>query len=720
MEKYFEELLNFISKKSKFINDNNFEQIKLKANTKDTSIISIIENFIENEFIFPSEKTCLIIYLKELTENKSLREELLDNINKKFIKNSIKSKEIKDINFLLVYYLSEENWINENYENLKEYFEDYLSQLQEAEEYEEIKKNILKEIALEEKEEQERRLKLILPKINKCEIVDITENEIIINVPLFEENEILSKNIYKIKNSLKNYINIKIEYVIYLYNEENKCYDEYVYPKLKENIKEKKGKYQIKISHLKPDKLYMFLIGIKFNKNYSNPTFNKFNFMTMPTKKSGKLIIYGDKKYTNNLIEEKSRIILPNNISSYNSCFNKGKTLFPLIYKTIIKDISISDNRLCFIKKDNNFSVYEAGSIISFQPEDIFEGSFPKEKEIISLSDKNYFLEYFDSNLFEIKFNNNIKIKKVRVGANHCLALSTLGECYSWGENKFGQLGLGIANDDIVGNPHKIKFDIFDNNGNKIITNLNPFFYDIATGNYFSLALGLFNNKQILYYWGNGAGMVNDDKTKVIQANYPKEIKNLENIISINARFNSIGILCFDKEKKINILYIHGTQKFGIDFGLELHNRANPVIVNYFKDNNFNVLKVNFSITCMSVVGKNMNNGKIEVYLRGELVKKLFEFKDYKSSFYKIENSWSEDILAVSPQEKVIFFLLKNGVVKKLYTEENNLKEKEIKIEGYDLNNLEINDIKETEFHSFHNENFVIFYKLKEELKQKN
>ena len=85
-----------------------------------------------------------------------------------------------------------------------------------------------------------------------------------------------------------------------------------------------------------------------------------------------------------------------------------------------------------------------------------------------------------------------------------------------------------------------------------------------------------------------------------------------------------------------------------------------------------------------------------------------------------MENNWSEDILAVSPQEKVIFFLLKNGIVKKLYIEGNNLKEKEIKIEGYDLNNFEINEIKETEFHSFYNENFVIFYKLKEELNQKN
>ena len=717
MEKYSEELKNFIYNETKFINDNNLEQIKIRESIKEATIISIIEKYIQIEISSSSKRNCLIFYLKEFTENDHLRKELLDLVNNKFIKDNIKAKEITEINFILIYYISVEKFINENMDQLKEYFEDYLSQIKESLEYEEIKKKFVENIALEDLEEKERNQKLILPLINSYEIIDISESEIIINVPLYDENEILDKNKHNIRDLFDRFLNSQIEYVIYLYNEEKKSYDKYIYPKIKENIDEKKGKYKIKISNLKPDKIYMFLLGIKFEKFYSIPTFNKFHFMTLSKNNTnGQLFLYGNKKYKNNLVEEKSRIILPNNISSYKSCFKNDKTLFPLLCKTLIKEISISDTRLCFIQNDKDFTVWEAGSIITIQPEDIFEGSFPKENETMYLSDENHFVEYFDSDTFKINFINKIKIRKVKVGIKHCLALSTFGDCYTWGENKFGQLGLGKKTDVIVGNPQKIKFDIFDNNGNKLISNLKPFFYNIATGNYFSLALGIFNNKQVLYFWGNGSGMINDDSTKVIQSIYPKQINNLENITNIFARFNSMGILCFDKEKRINILYIHGTQKFGIDSGLDLLNRSNPMIVNYLRDINLNIFKVNFSITCMSVIGKNMNNGKIEVYLRGELVKKLFQFKDYKKSFYKIENNWSEDILDISPQEKVIFFLLKNGIVKKLYIDKEQLKEKEIKIEGYDLNNFDTNNIKNVEFQTFYDENFVIFYKLKEGL----
>ena len=718
MESYPEELKNFLYDKTRFINDNNIEQIKIKNSIKDTSIISIIEKFIEIEIASTSPKNCIIFYLEELTQNDSLRKELLENINNKFIKNNIKAKEISEINFVLIYNISEENFINDNYDKLKEYFEDYLSQIKESLEFEEIKRKIMENIALEELEEEERKQRFILPSINSCDIINVSENEVIINVPLFDENEILDKNKYIVKDCLDKYGNTQIEYVIYLYNREKTNYDKFIYPKKKENIDEVKRKYKIKISNIKSGEIYMFLLGIKFAKNYSIATFNKFYFMTLSKNINGQLFIYGSKKYTNNLVEEKSKIILPNKITSYNSCFENNKTLFPLLYKTKIKDISLSEKRLLYIQNDEYFSVWESGSIITIQPNDIFEGSFPKEKESIYLSDKNHFLEYFDSDSFKINFNQNIKIRKVSVGAKHCLALSDLGECYTWGENNFGQLGLGKKTDVIVGNPQKLKFDVFENNGNISTSNLKPYFYDITAGNYFSLALGIFNNKQVLYFWGNGSGMVNDDSTKVIQSIYPKQINNLENITNIFAKYNSMGILCFDKEKKINILYIHGTQKFGIDSGLELLNRSYPIIVNYFRDIKLDVFKVNFSITCMSVIGKNMTNGQIEVYIRGELVKKLFDFKEYKTCFYKMENNWSEDILAVSPQEKVIFFLLKNGIVKKLYNDGKKLNEKEIKIEGYNLNSFDINNIKNIEFQSFSDENFLIFYKLKEGLNQ--
>jgi hypothetical protein len=295
------------------------------------------------------------------------------------------------------------------------------------------------------------------------------------------------------------------------------------------------------------------------------------------------------------------------------------------------------------------------------------------------------------------------------------LVLTNSGECYSWGLNQYGQLGLGKDKNEIIGNPTKIKFDIFDSDGHKFITEQKPIFYDIATGSNSSLALGMFNNRQILYYWGNGAGVLNNDQNQVIQSAYPMPINGLDNIKKIYARYNSIGIFCWDNEKKINVLYIHGTQKFGIDAGIGIYNKPKPVIVNFFRDKNIDVLSVNFSTYCMSVIGKT-KEGVNEVYLRGDLSYKLFGFKEYKSKFMKLEYEWAKDVVAISPQEKVIFFLLNNGVIKKLSMSEKKLNEKEIKIEGYDdvLNNLIIDNIDKIKFQSFFDENFVVLYQKKE------
>ena len=77
----------------------------------------------------------------------------------------------------------------------------------------------------------------------------------------------------------------------------------------------------------------------------------------------------------------------------------------------------------------------------------------------------------------------------------------------------------------------------------------------------------------------------------------------------------------------------------------------------------------------------------------------------------KLEKNWTKDVVSISPQDDVIFFLLKDGVVKKLEKKGNNLIEKEIKIEGYDdaLKELNTSDINEIEFQSFLDENFVVF-----------
>ena len=84
----------------------------------------------------------------------------------------------------------------------------------------------------------------------------------------------------------------------------------------------------------------------------------------------------------------------------------------------------------------------------------------------------------------------------------------------------------------------------------------------------------------------------------------------------------------------------------------------------------------------------------------------------------KLEKNWTKDVVNISPQDDVIFFLLKDGVVKKLEKKGNNLIEKELKIEGYDdaLKELNTSDINEIEFQSFLDENFVVFYQSKKKI----
>ena len=101
--------------------------------------------------------------------------------------------------------------------------------------------------------------------------------------------------------------------------------------------------------------------------------------------------------------------------------------------------------------------------------------------------------------------------------------------------------------------------------------------------------------------------------------------------------------------------------------------------------------------------------------LSGEILKYLFDFKEYKRKFMKLEKEWAKDVVAISPQEKVILFLLKNGIVKKLWKKGENLVEKDIKIEGYEnvLKGLIMDDCNKIEFQSFFDENFVLYYQSK-------
>ena len=290
IEDYSEELRNFINSHTKFINDDCFQK---KEELVENS--AIIEEYIEREMSFPEIK-CLFFYLSYIIQDSSFRNLLISNINKKFVEKNIIAKEMPDINYIYVYKTSEEEYLNQNINKIKQFFEDYLSQLKEALEYEEIKRKVEEEARLEEIREQEKRERFILPIINTCDIINITNNSITINVPLYDEKEIINKNKYVIRNCIERYSKNEIQYVVYFYNRENKKYDKKIISKKKEDIDFKNSKYKIKIDNLKQEEIYLFLLGIKFGENYSNPISHKFYFMTPPKEKNGKIIIYGEKK----------------------------------------------------------------------------------------------------------------------------------------------------------------------------------------------------------------------------------------------------------------------------------------------------------------------------------------------------------------------------------------------------------------------------------------
>ena len=194
IENYSQELRNFITNNTKFINDQSFQtKEQLSENTQ------IIEDYIEREMSFDEIK-CLFFYLTYLIKDDLFRNTIIANINKNFAEKNIKAREMPDIHYIVVFKISEEEFLNQNINRIKQYFEDYLSKVKEAEEYEKIKRKMEEEAKLKEKREKEKRERFILPKINTCETTQITENSVVIKIPINVEEEINNTNKDNINN----------------------------------------------------------------------------------------------------------------------------------------------------------------------------------------------------------------------------------------------------------------------------------------------------------------------------------------------------------------------------------------------------------------------------------------------------------------------------------------------------------------------------------------
>ena len=119
IEDYSEELRYFIVSNTKFINDDNFpKKEELLQN------LSIIEHYIDREMSFQEIK-CLFFYVSYIIEDNDLRATIISSVNQKFLPQNIKSKEMPDINYIVVYKISEEEFLNSNIYKIEQYFEDY-------------------------------------------------------------------------------------------------------------------------------------------------------------------------------------------------------------------------------------------------------------------------------------------------------------------------------------------------------------------------------------------------------------------------------------------------------------------------------------------------------------------------------------------------------------------------------------------------------------------
>ena len=108
VENYSQELRNYIANNTKFINDQSFQtKDQLAENTK------IIEDYIEREMSFQEIK-CLFFYLSYLTKDDIFRNTIISNINKNFAEKNIKAREMPDIHYLVVFKISEEEYLNQN------------------------------------------------------------------------------------------------------------------------------------------------------------------------------------------------------------------------------------------------------------------------------------------------------------------------------------------------------------------------------------------------------------------------------------------------------------------------------------------------------------------------------------------------------------------------------------------------------------------------------
>ena len=280
-------------------------------------------------------------------------------------------------------------------------------------------------------------------------------------------------------------------------------------------------------------------------------------------------------------------------------------------------------------------------------------------------SDSEYLSQYYSELPYEISFPLKVYIRKVTLGQEHCIALSNMGHCYSWGNNWCGQLGLGMEMKKTVGIPKKIEFSI-DNSNDVFIT-------DVQSGANHSLALGIYKTKSVLFFFGLGQG----PHIPLYSQMYPGlrlptcsslpiqlPFENTDRIVKLYAKYNTNSIICKDVNKPINILY-----NFGINTNYQLgfYNNLSdkqvnwdlPSLVEEFVYKELSVVDVKFCENYSVVLVEDVN-GKRTFYVSGLVPYQKKVIKRYEPMKCEVDVN---DVLGFAVNKQQMYLYMRNNEV---------------------------------------------------------
>lgn len=652
------------------------------------------EKFISEEVFLTDEFNPTIDFLIEQIFKEMGKKFCVLNVN--YLKNGTRRKAIytyidehyKDLTgfsseekkYLIICYKEEEQALREKLPQLKKCFQHYFEQITyNSLDYLKSKEELQIQLDEDEKEEELKNRIIQLPKITKCFINNVTDNSAKIEIEEIKKEIIINKNTTTKITFGREFKDAKIAYLLFFFNSEKNKYETIEKYELKNN------KVAFQIDNLKPNHCYTFKISCKFDRFISLPEIN-FYFYTRSFKDSlSSLYVYGINNYNSLMVSPTEEDMTDNPTDKDNIipfvdppqkwCVNVSHfSFFGSQTLTIIPDGKVINSGKFYYDNERQSSNIEYDTI----------------------TNSNIQLSY-SSSPYEIEFPSQY-LRKVGVGDKHCVALNNVGECYSWGENLTGQLGQGLDKMYLVGIPKKIDFSY---EGKK-----NVFITDIQVGSYHNLALGICQGKRLLYCWGLGRGVDAAPGFAMPCSSSPLLIpfENCENIVKIYSRYHTNSIICWDKNKNLNVLY---------NFGLNLHYQLGfynnlvdqqknwdlPTKVDFFEKNNLNVLDIKYSESYSVVLVENQEH-KQEIYFSGVVPHKKGVYKMYTKENFDFVN----DIINFALGKYEVFFLLKSRIIKKL---EKDQKLTDITFSKEQINTIDFETKSKIQIEAMEN-NFVL------------